>query len=236
MALLTTSWDDGATTDLELGRLLAARGVRGTFYATTGPSGARAIDDTGLAELAALGHELGNHGRTHRVFTELSAAELRAEVEWGQAETARFGETATVVAPPRGELNAAVAGALRSEGLAVRAAPILGGRGAAAELMPTAQVYPHSRPRTLSHLARRRIAPSAAALAAWSMHADLFDRLRALARQAHDHDRDLHLWGHSDELERLGLTERLDSLLGELLSLGFRPATNGELVRRRRAR
>lgn len=231
MAFVTTSWDDGGTSDLALGRLLAGRGLRATFYATTGPGGHRAIGDGDLAGLVDLGHELGIHGRTHALFTELSSAALRSEIEWARAETARFGPEAIVAAPPLGRINAEVVRTLHAEGLAVRAAPILGGRAVAGDLIPTAQVYPHSRARTLSHLARRRILPSPAALAAWSTHDDLWKRLRALARGAHAHGRDLHLWGHSEEIERLDLWDRLDSLLGDLISLGFVPATNGEVVR-----
>jgi peptidoglycan/xylan/chitin deacetylase (PgdA/CDA1 family) len=227
--LLTTSWDDGTATDLALGRLLAERGIRATFYATTGPGGARALEDAGLAELVGLGHELGNHGRTHRPFTELTGRELLEEVRWGRAEMARFGCEAPVVAPPRGHVNGAVLSALRAEGLVVRPAPILGA-GSARGLMPTAQVFPHRRGRTVTHLVRRGIRPSAPALVAWCGHRDLFERLRALADLARRRGADLHFWGHSEEVERLDLWKPLDRLLGELLDQGFRPATNGELV------
>ena len=236
MPLLTTSWDDGSRSDLELGTMLAARGVRATFYATTGPSGARAIADDDLAALVRMGHELGNHGRTHRLFTELDPDELRDEVLWGRAETARFGEPAAVVAPPKGRLDPGVISALEGWGAAVRAAPILGGRSDAVELMPTAQVFPHTRGRTLSHLVRRRLRPPLPALRAWFRYADLWDRLSALANEARRRDRDLHLWGHSEEIDRLGLWDHLDGLMGDLVAAGFKPVTNGELVRMRRSR
>jgi peptidoglycan/xylan/chitin deacetylase (PgdA/CDA1 family) len=210
--------------------------MRATFYATTGPGGARTIADDDLRELIDLGHELGNHGRSHKDFTELGDDELRDELEWGRAEVARFAAPTAIVAPPRGHLNPAVLRALHAAGLAVRAAPILGGRGPACELMPTAQVFPHSRARTISHLVRRGVRPSLPAMVAWTSNRDLWDRLRGLARRAASDSQDLHLWGHSEEIDRLDLWDRLDALLAELAAMGFEPATNGELVARRARR
>ena len=121
--LLTTSWDDGTPEDLEMGELLARHGYLGTFYATTGPGGSRTLDDGGMARLVELGHELGNHGRTHRLFVELSTAELLDETTWAENEIRRFGPPGPVVAPPRGAVDRRVIRILTERGLTVRLAP-----------------------------------------------------------------------------------------------------------------
>ena len=95
----TTSWDDGSALDARLGSLLTHSGLRGTFYATTGPGGMRTITDEALARLADE-HELGNHGRSHVPFTHLSDDEICRELEWGALELSRFGQPSAIVAPP----------------------------------------------------------------------------------------------------------------------------------------
>ncbi len=178
IAVLTTSWDDGTPEDLELGRLLARYGFRATFYATTGPGGTRTIEDSDLRELVALGHELGNHGRSHHPFTDLSATEMIDEVAWGEHEIGRFAESASVVAPPRGRLTRAIVDTLNGRGLAVRSAPILGTRrGPPGMIVPTAQVYPHTTARTFAHLARRRALPPIPIVIAWSRSRRVRERI-----------------------------------------------------------
>jgi peptidoglycan-N-acetylglucosamine deacetylase len=229
--LLTTSWDDGTPEDVKLGELLARHGYLGTFYATTGPGGSRTIDDGGLARLVDLGHELGNHGRTHRRFIELSGDEVRRETAWGEAEIRRFGAPSLVMAPPRGAVNRAVIEILNAEGLTVRLAPILGGRRLRPGTMsPTAQLYPHSARVTYLHLLRRRTLPAIRFLRAWSRSRSMRERLLAIAATAADSGTSIHIWGHSEEVERLGMWRDLELFLEAARERGFTAATNGELV------
>lgn len=231
IAILTTSWDDGTPEDLELGELLSRYGYRGTFYATTGPGGRRTIDDHGLAELVQLGHEIGNHGRSHRRFVELAPDELIDEVSWGEAEVKRFAATRGVIAPPQGAVNRSVIRRLNSCGLTVRTAPILGSRRArTGTMVPTVQVYPHTPLRTYGHLVRHRILPALALLKAWSRSRTLRQRLAETVRSASSRPGVVHLWGHSQEIDRLGLWSDLEYLLQHALELRLEPATNGEVA------
>ena len=230
--LLTTSWDDGTPEDVELGELLARHGYRGTFYATTGPGGSRTIDDGGIARLVELGHELGNHGRTHRRFVELAPEEVLREIAWGEAEISRFGAPSPVVAPPRGAVNREVVETLNAKGLTVRLAPILGGRRPRPGTMsPTAQLYPHSARATYLHLLRRRTLPAMRFLRAWARSTSMRERLLAIADAAAGSGTSMHVWGHSEEIDRLGLWRDLELFLEAAKERGFAPATNGELVR-----
>jgi len=229
--LLTTSWDDGTPEDLAVARLLLRYGFRGTFYATTGPEGSRTINDRDLKELVSLGHELGNHGRTHRSFVELSQSELLEETAWADGEIRRFSSPSRVVAPPGGQVSRKLIRLLNSKGLTVRMAPVIaGGRARPGTMMPTAQVYPHSRPRTLLHLLRRTTLPAIPILRAWCGSKRLRERLSAIARTGATRAGVLHVWGHSREIERLQLWRDLELFLEQAAQQGFRPVTNGEIA------
>jgi len=58
-----------------------------------------------VADVARAGHELAGHGYTHRRFTELSAAELREELERTQALLPESGRRRPFVRPPHGAVS-----------------------------------------------------------------------------------------------------------------------------------
>jgi peptidoglycan/xylan/chitin deacetylase (PgdA/CDA1 family) len=231
IATLTTSWDDGVPEDERLGELLASYGFPGTFYATTGPIGHRLISDAATSRLVALGHELGNHGRTHRPFTALSAEELLDELAWGEREIGAVATSHRLVAPPAGIVSKAVRATLRANRYVLRSAPILAKSAATRELVvPSAQMYPHSVFATYKHLAKHRLLPPLAFLRAWSRGGTPRERFRRLADIAHRRGLVLHVWGHSAELERFQLWGDLEAFLEEARELGFRGATNSQLL------
>jgi peptidoglycan/xylan/chitin deacetylase (PgdA/CDA1 family) len=228
---LTTSWDDGTPEDVELGRLLAHYGFKGTFYATTGPTGERTIDDDGLRALLAWGHELGNHGRSHTPFPELDERSLREEVLWGESQLAAFGVPVRVIAPPRGISSQRVVDRLVSWGYAVRMAPILGGsRRRPHVIVPTVHLYPHGFGQMTRNLARQMSPPSASVLRAWITARTPAARVRNLLHAAARTDGLLHIWGHAADLERFGLWRDFESLLEEAAELSFVAAVNSEVV------
>jgi glycosyltransferase involved in cell wall biosynthesis/peptidoglycan/xylan/chitin deacetylase (PgdA/CDA1 family) len=230
-AVLTTSWDDGVPEDVEMARLLGRYGYLGTFYATTGPGGARTVSDDGIVEIVRLGHEYGNHGRSHRLFPTLTDEELLDEIVWGEAEIRRFAEPGVMVAPPGGAVTGAVVRVLNAQGLRVRTAPILGAqKGSPGALVPTAQVYPHSSVRTCQQLIRRRAVPAAPYLKAWASSRTVRGRLGRMVEAAGSAGLVLHLWGHSREIDGLGLWRDLEDLLEEARKRGLRATTNSGLV------
>ena len=98
----TTSWDDGSPSDTRVADLLHSFGLLGTFYASTGPEGARSISDSDLRRIAQ-DHELGNHGRTHTPFLSLSSTDIEDEVRWGDRELSRFGSPGRDRRAPEGQ-------------------------------------------------------------------------------------------------------------------------------------
>ena len=164
----TTSWDDGFPADTRVADLLHSFGLRGTFYASTGPAGARSISDSDLRRIAR-DHELGNHGRTHTPFLSLSSADIEDEVRWGDRELSRFGSPGKIVAPPKGKMDSRVVRTLRELGYQVRSAPVLATRSRRATWFePSLQFYPHTWSAITRNMARRRLLPAAPLLLTWA--------------------------------------------------------------------
>jgi peptidoglycan/xylan/chitin deacetylase (PgdA/CDA1 family) len=227
--LFTLSFDDGDPSDLRVAELLSVYGMRGTFYASTGPEGVRAIDDAALRWIGER-HELGNHGRTHRPFTQLTFSELQAEVAWGQVEMSRLGRTAPLVAPPWGRVSGPVIRALTSLGYGIRTAPLLGA-GARQEsvLDPSFLFFPHRSAVLVRECVRRRKLPVIPLLVAWGGGRDYRMRAERLMRASAEHSASVHVWGHSTELDRLSLWDDFEHLLALARTLRMQPATNGEV-------
>ncbi|MGH7837447.1 MAG: polysaccharide deacetylase family protein, partial [Candidatus Binataceae bacterium] len=62
---MTTSWDDGHPLDLRVAELLAAHGVRGTFYVPVRASADSLMKPADLRRLRNLGMEIGAHTVSH---------------------------------------------------------------------------------------------------------------------------------------------------------------------------
>jgi peptidoglycan/xylan/chitin deacetylase (PgdA/CDA1 family) len=81
LSIVMTSWDDGDPCDLKVAELLRARGLPGTFYVPiVGYDGRNTLEPAELRSLGSEGFEIGAHGVSHKVLTELSPKELVGEV------------------------------------------------------------------------------------------------------------------------------------------------------------
>ena len=233
--LFTTSWDDGSALDVRLGGILEQFGLRATFYATTGPRGRREIGTEELAELATI-HELGNHGRTHRPFTELSDEEIDQELSWGRDQLARFGEPVPVVAPPLGRIDGRVVHVVSSLGYAIRSAPVLSGRGSSARcLEPTFMLYPHTFRTVLRNGLRRRVVPALPLLRAWGFRKRFRERVKDMLTASVRTCDAIHIWGHSDDIQTIEAWDVAEDLFRHAATLSIQPVTNHGLMARYRA-
>jgi peptidoglycan/xylan/chitin deacetylase (PgdA/CDA1 family) len=224
--LFTTSWDDGSAHDLRVAQLLTDRGLTGTFYASTGPTGHRSISGQSLQRIGDL-HELGIHGRTHVLFTQMSERQLSEEVEWARHELEPFGQVSRVVAPPRGRTDHRVDRLLAGLGYAVRSAPILGSsRTFERRLEPTFQLLPHNTWRLARNVARRRLLPATPLLLAWLRGRDFGRRVGLLLESGVASSSCAHIWGHADEIDRLDLWPVLTELLDRVTELPVEPVNN----------
>jgi peptidoglycan/xylan/chitin deacetylase (PgdA/CDA1 family) len=228
--VLLTSWDDGTVTDVRMAELLTRYGFRGTFFATTGPEERETASTEELRAIVRLGHEIGNHGVSHRSLTGLSTAAIVEDAHLGAELCETFMRTASpIVAPPRGHLDDRVLATLHQETLLVRTAPIVGrARPAAGTVEPTVHLFAHSLYRTVGHLLRRRAVPAAGLVRPLLAHRELWSRMAAILRVYARATAPLHIWGHSEEVERFQWWDRLESLLSLARDLGYHGATLGE--------
>ena len=72
-ARVVLTFDDGGRSSLDtIAPLLAARDWHGHFFVTTGRIGPPGfLDEAGIRELAACGHDIGSHSHTHPFLTRL---------------------------------------------------------------------------------------------------------------------------------------------------------------------
>ncbi|GAB2974577.1 polysaccharide deacetylase family protein [Nocardioides montaniterrae] len=104
VALLT--YDDGPTADItdQLLPELAEAGARATFFVLL----SRVRKAPGLlAEVVAAGHQVGLHGRDHRLLTDVAPAELPALLRDARAELEDLlGSSVELFRPPYGKQSA----------------------------------------------------------------------------------------------------------------------------------
>ncbi len=77
--IVTTSWDDGTVTDLELAQILEKYGIRGTFYI----SRSRSDNLLPKEDIVAIDRtfEVGAHTLSHLDLTLVSISEAKKEIE-----------------------------------------------------------------------------------------------------------------------------------------------------------
>jgi peptidoglycan/xylan/chitin deacetylase (PgdA/CDA1 family) len=226
--LFTTSWDDGNPLDVRIADTLEQFGLVGTFYASTGPDGHRLINDQDLARIGSK-HELGVHGQTHTIFPELPRAALADEIHWAVEEMSRFGSVGSVVAPPRGKINASTSRFIGQLGFGVRTGAIVGSGGVTRNsLEPTFQLYPHEWKTIARNSVYQRRLPMASLLVPFARKASLEDRFQQMLLAAAERQRYVHVWGHAADIHRLNLWGALRDLLAIATELGLTPVSNTE--------
>jgi peptidoglycan/xylan/chitin deacetylase (PgdA/CDA1 family) len=235
--IVTTSWDDGDPADLRLTELLSARGLRGTFYVPIrGYQGGPTLSTGQLKELSAAGFEIGAHTVSHRTLSGLSSKDLADEVR--NCKTALeniLGQPIQMFCYPNGRYNAGVIHEVERAGYTgARTTKML---STARDFLPfemptTVQAFPHPAGNYLKNLAKSRNVRGLVLYAAkWSHCRDWVDLGKLLFAQVLDSGGIWHLYGHSWEIEQLGIWSHLRELLD---FVSGRPEvaylTNGQLT------
>ncbi|KFE66893.1 polysaccharide deacetylase [Hyalangium minutum] len=102
--IVSFNFDDNLASQAEAGPLLAARGMRGTFYVNSGRVGTSGyLTYEQLQQLQAAGHEVGGHTISHPRLTTLSEAEQRHEICDDRAALLKEGLRVTSFAYPFGD-------------------------------------------------------------------------------------------------------------------------------------
>lgn len=217
--IVTTSWDDGDLRDLRVAELLKSCAMRGTFYVPIEPfDGNASLTREHLRALAAEGFEIGAHGIAHENMAALPLEQARYVARTCKAVLEdTLGRKIRMFCYPRGRYTAQVAGALRDAGYdgarnvhlletAITAQPF--------DLPTSTQVYPHTRAEYLRNIARAR---NLGRLYDYVAHLNLGDGWLTIGRKLFDRVLEQggiwHLWGHSWEIDQLGLWEQMREML-----------------------
>ncbi|HUZ48088.1 MAG TPA: polysaccharide deacetylase family protein [Terriglobia bacterium] len=219
LRIVTTSWDDGYLKDLKVAKLLRSRGLAGTFYIPIqGVNGKEVLDDAAIRNLANQGFEIGGHGYSHRNLTDLSSDELHQDVTLSvQTLEQILGRSVHMFCCPNGRINKNVIRALKEAGLeGCRTTRMLHTNldFRSFEMPVTLQAYPHPARAYFKNLAKEqhfhalwRYMPRVCSSASWiEVGRMLFD---AVMREGGV----WHLYGHSWEIEELGLWAALEEML-----------------------
>jgi hypothetical protein len=217
--IVVTSWDDGDPQDLRLAEMLRQAGVAATFYIPIfGEGGKRTLAPADMRTLVSEGFEIGAHTMTHPVLSDLHGQRLWVEVhECKQVLEQVLEQEVQMFCYPRGRYNQEVLDAVRKAGYrGARTTRMLCQRGSfsAFEMPTTLQAYPHDSLTYYKNLGKRRDLPGLykyvielRRLQSWvELGKKLFD-------QCLQEGGIWHLYGHSWEIEELGLWEDLRQML-----------------------
>ncbi len=219
LRIVTTSWDDGERTDLRLAEMLRCRKVRGTFYVPVTPyQGSPALTHAELREMLSEGFEIGAHGFSHKPLWKLSAEELDKEVNpCKPALEAILGSEVRMFCYPKGRYDSNVVRALKQAGYwGARTVRMLATRLEfnPFEMPTTLQISPHPQFNYIKNMARaRKIEGLQVYLANRTRLGNWLELGKRLFDSVLQNGGVWHLYGHSREIEELGLWNGLGEIL-----------------------
>jgi peptidoglycan-N-acetylglucosamine deacetylase len=240
LKFVTTSWDDGDVRDVRIAELLRSRGLTGTFYVPIQAyKGIRSLSNCDLRTLRSEGFEIGAHSVSHKDLSRIDEEGLAHEVrDCKQILEQLLGEHVRMFCYPNGRYNASVIRQVQAAGyLGARTTQMLSiGTDFGPFKMPTTiQAYPHSRLAYTKNLARaKNIAGIMRCRGQSWWQKPWVDVGKQMFQYVLEHGGVWHLYGHSWEVDELGIWSDLAELLnyvchredvayitnGELLSLG----------------
>ena len=225
MPTITLSFDDGHAQDLRTLDLLAARGLKASFYVAFNDPGRMQIAEPDVRRIAAAGHEIGSHTLSHKVLVTQPPAQVRRELAQSKARLEDIvGSAVTALSYPLGYANADVVAAMRETGYTVGRTQTLFRAGPVTDplRMPISiDATPMSRPGAFKQSLREANLAGFAAWGATGFATDpgaLLGPLLVRARRGGV----FHLYARSWELTRDGGWARFEALLDRLARLdGF---------------
>ena len=233
--IVTTSWDDGNRADLAVAELLAARGMKGTFYIPINYS-ERSLQNRELRDLSSAGFEIGGHGYSHKLLRGLSANEMNDEIAPCKPVLEDItGMEVGMFCYPCGRYDEKVLEALRAAGYrGARTTRMLAMQAQFDnfEIPTTVQAFPHRPVTYFKNVAKsgqfeylKTLLSQRTRLGSWvELSKRMFDAVLAEGGV-------WHLYGHSWEIERLGLWNQLREVLDYVAGhSSVQYAVNGALV------
>jgi len=217
--IVTTSWDDGDRHDLKLAEILRSRQIRGTFYIPIMPYlGRPTLSHAELKTLSSEGFEIGAHGVSHKYLWKLSPEELAEEINPCKPTLEDVvGTQVRMFCYPRGRYDLNTKQAVKEAGYwGARTVRMLATRPEfdPFEVPTTVQVAPH---RTFSYVKNVARARKMEGLQVFLSRMTRLGNWVELGKRLFDsvlrNGGIWHLWGHSWEIEELGLWKDLEEML-----------------------
>lgn len=217
--IVTTSWDDGDARDFRVAEMLHARNLPATFYVPiTGHQGPHALGRSELRSLSDQGFEIGGHGFSHRILPQCSKKVVIQEVEVCKHSLEDIlGGEVRMFAYPRGRHSSVAVRSVKQAGyVGARTTEMfsLGLHFDPYRMPTTMHVFPHTKSEYMRNMARAvdvgrawRYLTQLWQVASWVELAKiLFDSILMGSGV-------FHLYGHSWEIEKLGLWDDLKEVL-----------------------
>lgn len=219
LKIVTTSWDDGDIRDLKIAEMLREHGLSGTFYVPLEPfNGNLSLSRDDMRAMVAEGFEIGGHTINHEILTEVPSKDLDYIVTTcKKVHEDNLGERLRMFCYPRGRYTADAVKALKRAGYeGARTVRLLATdtNHSLYDLPTSIQVYRHTRTEYLRNIGRARafgrlfdyIGPLGFDDDWIAIGKKLFDRVLVKGGV-------WHLWGHSWEIDEMGLWDEMRSML-----------------------
>lgn len=217
----TTSWDDGHPLDMRIAEMLGKYGCPGTFYVPCRNRTGAAVLSPGEIRTIAQEHEIGSHTLEHCYLDRVTTATARTQITKGRRVLEDWiGQSVDGFAYPGGRHSRRIrrlvrdaafsyARTVESFSLQLYQDPF--------RMPTTIQLHPHWPGAYIRNFVkwghwRTRLAGFLAVLG----RRELPSRLSAVLDLVWRRGGVLHLWGHSWEVEALGLWPILDDFLKQV--------------------
>ena len=232
---ITTSWDDGHPLDLKTAALLAKYGLKGTFYVPTRHSEWPLMRKCEILELDRMGMEIGSHTVNHAILPQLTDAEAWSELTDSRKELEDLlGKPVPAFCFPKGRFNSRTCTLARDAGyqLARTTVGFRTERSFDAACMPVSvQFVPHTASIHVRHALKEA---NVKGLLNWlrvcKLITDLPELCVLMMRFAAAQGGIFHIWGHSWEIDGLGLWSQLEKVFNTASSMHLDARTNSQLL------
>lgn len=237
LRIVTTSWDDGDRADINIAAMLRARSLRGTFYVPVRSEvTTSSLTPSELVTLVDEGFEIGAHTVSHLRLPGLTEEQIRYEVASCKDTIEQtIAKPVSMFCYPGGRLNRNVTREVQLSGYeGARTTRMLSTNldFLPFEMPTTLQAYPH---REGAYLRNSLRPPNMRRLLSYLT---LLDRCGDWVELGHklfdlvlENGGMWHLYGHSWEIESLGLWNQLGRMLDYVKDRdGVLYLTNGELT------
>lgn len=234
--IITTSWDDGHPLDLELAKLLRKYKIKGTFYIPL-KNGEREVMSENELKTLAKNFEIGFHTISHKVLTSLSLEDAKKEIIEGKKILENMlNMKIEMFSYPKGRYNYQILNLVKQAGF-------IGARTTECfrvskpkdfyRMWTTIHVHPNSIRKNIGNIIMYKSIKNfkGVFLVMKNINKSWVDLAKTFFDYAYKSGGIFHIWGHSWEIEKLGLWEELEEVLAYISERKVISLSNSEVVR-----